>query len=83
MFYFPNVGILPDRCPSASGFVDISTVQPARKGDRAVKKFMKVLVLALLVGSFAEKLSTTTAKLGGDPPPICDPGDPSCGPPLA
>ena len=48
-----------------------------------MKKFMKVLVLALLIGTFAEKLSTTTTKLGGDPPPICNPGDPSCGPPLA
>ena len=43
-----------------------------------MKKFMKVLVLTLLVGSFAEKLSLTTAVLGGDPPPICNPFDPSC-----
>ena len=48
-----------------------------------MKKFMKVLVLALLIGSFAEKLSTpTAARLGGDPPPICDPTDKTCVPPL-
>jgi hypothetical protein len=39
---------------------------------------MKVLVLALLIGSFADRLSTTTAKLGGDPPPYCDPTDKTC-----
>jgi hypothetical protein len=47
-----------------------------------VKKFMKVLVLALLIGNFASNLSTTVADKGGDPPPTCNPGDPSCGPPL-
>lgn len=47
-----------------------------------MRKFRNLLVLALMLGATATFAGSTISPLrdGGEPPPMCQPSDPSCKP---
>jgi hypothetical protein len=43
-----------------------------------VKRFLRILLLAVVVGAAAQTVGMSMVDPGGDPPPTCSPADPFC-----